>query len=81
MMSTEETKKVIIVPNQSSFTPSEIRKLLGVSRNTVYYWLAEGKLPYQPSFFGGRAVFRADLVTFIEQYLECSVIAPEGEAH
>lgn len=71
MMSTEEIqKKKVIVPNQESFTPAEIRKLLGVPRNTVYYWLDEKKLVSRPGFFGGRVVGRQDLIVFIRDYLD-----------
>lgn len=76
MMSTEEGKKAIIVPNQDSFTPAEIRKLLGISRNTVYYWLDQGKLASRPGFFGGRVVGRDDLIGFIQAYLDVIISAP-----
>lgn len=69
-MSAAETRKAIIVPRQESFTPAEIRKLLGVSRNTVYYWLDEKKLASRPGFFGGRVARREDLIVFIRSYLE-----------
>lgn len=79
-MSTAETRKVIIVPNQESFTPAEIRKLLGVSRNTVYYWLDKKKLASRPRFFwGGRVVSRDDLIGFIQVYLDVVISAPQEE--
>lgn len=78
-MGTEETKKSIIVPNQDSFTPAEIRKLLGVPRNTVYYWLDEKKLASRPGFFGGRVVGRQDLIGFIRDYLDVVISAPPEE--
>lgn len=75
MMSTEEKKKTIIVPNQESFTPAEVRKLLGVSRNTVYYWLNKKKLASRSCFFGGRVVDREDLIVFIQAYLDAAISA------
>lgn len=64
-----EDRKAIQIPDQEQFTPSQVSALLGLHRNTIYYWLDEGKLPSQPGFFGGRVIFRADLAAFIRQYL------------
>jgi excisionase family DNA binding protein len=44
------------------FTPSTAAQFLGVSRRSVYVWMAQGRLPYLVTPSGRRKIAAADLL-------------------
>lgn len=63
-----------MIPAFEFFLLSEIHKILGVPRATVFWWKRNGKLSVHQTFSGIPYVARNELVEFIRSYLgkECN---------
>lgn len=63
----------VVIPAFDFFLLSEVHKILGVPRATVFWWTKNGKLMIHRSFSGTPYVIRIDLIDFIRSYLgrEC----------
>jgi predicted DNA-binding transcriptional regulator AlpA len=62
------------LPEKPYTSPSQLAEFFGVSRRTIWYWIASGRLP-QPLRISRNVVRweRAALVAFIEKLKDCRV--------
>ncbi len=64
----------IAVPPFPSFSPASVAALLGKTRSSVSYWMAEGKLAFFRDNIGEAYILRDELVRFIREYLRLTVL-------
>jgi excisionase family DNA binding protein len=58
----------VIIDKKQYITTSEILEMVGVSRQTLWRWRQEGKIPAGHRYRGRQVVFNSEEVTVIQEY-------------
>lgn len=64
----------VVIPLQEFFYPPDVATILSTSRQLVWYWIKNEKLRHELDFADRIIVKRAELVRFVVDYLQRSVI-------